>query len=57
MAMKYWPRILQMDKGELTKRCFKWQLDNMKFGSWTKKKTEDKLDKIGMGYTWHNPQE
>jgi hypothetical protein len=37
MAMKYWPRILQMNKGELTKRCFKWQLDNMKFGSWTKK--------------------
>jgi hypothetical protein len=25
-----------MDSDELVKGCLEWQLDNMKFGSWTK---------------------
>jgi hypothetical protein len=45
-----------VDSGELIKKCFEWQIDNMKFGSWTKK-LKDELERTGMAYICHNPQE
>jgi hypothetical protein len=33
LAVKYWLRILQKDKGELIRGCYVWQISNLKFGS------------------------
>jgi hypothetical protein len=39
---------VEVDNGDLIKSCFDWQLDNMKFESWTKK-TEGQ---IGQSWVW-----
>jgi hypothetical protein len=38
-----------MDKEELIKGCYGWQINTFKFGSWAKKLSEE-LHKIGLGY-------
>jgi hypothetical protein len=46
LAVKYWLRTLQMDKEELIRVCFEWQVNNLKFDSWASKLSEQ-LSKIG----------
>jgi hypothetical protein len=38
-----------MDKEELVRVCFEWQVNNFKFDSWASKLNEP-LSKIGLGY-------
>jgi 1,2-phenylacetyl-CoA epoxidase catalytic subunit len=52
--VKYWQRILQMDKDELVRVCYDWQINNVQYNSWTKK-LEKELNKIGLGHIWQNP--
>jgi hypothetical protein len=42
-----------MDKEELVRVCYEWQVNNLEFGSWAKKLSEQ-LSKIGLGYIWHD---
>jgi hypothetical protein len=37
LAVKYWLRILQIDKKEFERECYEWQLNNLKFRSWARK--------------------
>jgi hypothetical protein len=53
LAVKYWLRTLQMEKEELVRVCFDWQVNNLKFESWASKLSEQ-LSKIGLGYIWHD---
>jgi hypothetical protein len=46
--VKYWQRTLQTDKEELVRVCYEWQVNNLEFGSWAKKLSEQ-LSK-GLGY-------
>jgi hypothetical protein len=45
-----------MGKEELIKGCYEWQVNILKFVSWTKKLSEE-LDGTGMGYIWQDPQQ
>jgi hypothetical protein len=54
--VKYWLRILQMDKEELVMVCYEWQVNNLEFGSWAKKSSEQ-LRKIRLGYIWQDRRE
>jgi hypothetical protein len=45
-----------MDKEELVKVCYEWQVNNLEFESWAKKLSEQ-LSKIGLGYIWQDLQE
>jgi hypothetical protein len=51
--VKYWLRTLQMDKEELIRVCFEWQVNNFEFDSWASKLSEQ-LSKIGLGFFWHD---
>jgi hypothetical protein len=51
--VKYWLRILQMDKEELVRVCYEWQTNYLEFGSWAKKLSKQ-LSKIGPGYIWQD---
>jgi hypothetical protein len=42
-----------MDKEELVRVCFEWQVNNFEFDSWASKLNEQ-LSKIGPGYIWHD---
>jgi hypothetical protein len=53
LAVKYWLRTLQMDKEELVRVCYEWQVNNFQFDSWASKLNEQ-LSKIGLGYIWHD---
>jgi hypothetical protein len=53
LAVKYWLRTLQMDKEELVRVCYEWQVNNFEFDSWASKLNEQ-LNKIGLGYIWHD---
>jgi hypothetical protein len=55
-AVKYWQRILLVDKEELVRVCYEWQVNNLEFGSWAKKLSEQ-LSKIGLGYIWQDLRE
>jgi hypothetical protein len=44
---------LQMDKEELVRVCFEWQVNHFEFDSWASKLNEQ-LSKIGLGYIWHD---
>jgi hypothetical protein len=46
--VKYWLRILQIDKKKLIRGCYVWQISNLKFGTWAIKLSEE-LDKIELG--------
>jgi hypothetical protein len=52
--VKYWQRILQMDKDDLVRVCYDWQINNAQYDGWAKKLEKD-LNKIGLGHTWWNP--
>jgi hypothetical protein len=54
--VKYWLRILQTDSEELVRVCYEWQVNNLEFGSWAKKVSEQ-LSKIGLGYIWQDLKE
>jgi hypothetical protein len=45
-----------MDMEELVRGWYEQQTNNLKFGSWAKKLSEE-LDKIGLGYIWQHPQQ
>jgi hypothetical protein len=47
--VKYWQRILQMDKDDLVRVRYDWQINNAQYDSWAKK-LEKKLNKIGLGH-------
>jgi hypothetical protein len=53
--VKYWQRILQMDKDDLVRVCYDWQI-NAQYDGW-EKKLEKELNKIGLGHIWQNPAE
>jgi hypothetical protein len=40
LAVKYWLRTLQMDKEELVRVCYEWQVNNFDFDSWASKLNE-----------------
>jgi hypothetical protein len=42
-----------MDKEELVRVCYDWQVNNFEFDSWANKLSEQ-LSKIGLGYIWHD---
>jgi hypothetical protein len=42
-----------MDKDELVRVCFEWQVNNFEFDSWAGKLNEQ-LSKIVLGYIWHD---
>jgi hypothetical protein len=42
-----------MDKEELVRGCFEWQVNNFEFDSWVGKLNEQ-LSKIGLGCIWHD---
>jgi 1,2-phenylacetyl-CoA epoxidase catalytic subunit len=46
--VKYWQRILQMDKDDLVSMRYDWQINNAQYNGWAKK-LEKKLNKIGLG--------
>jgi hypothetical protein len=48
LVVKHWLRILQMVWEELVRRCYEWQISNLKFGSWAKKLKEE-LNKRRLG--------
>jgi hypothetical protein len=54
--VKYWQRILQMDKDDLVRVCYDWQINNAQYDGW-EKKLEKELNKIGLGHIWRNPTE
>jgi hypothetical protein len=47
--VKYWQRILQMDKDDLVRVCHDWQINNEQYDGWAKK-LEKELNKIGLGH-------
>jgi hypothetical protein len=53
LAVKYWLRTIQMDKEELVRVCFEWQVNNLEFDSWASKLNKQ-LSKIGLGYILHD---
>jgi hypothetical protein len=53
LAVKYWKRTLQVDKEELVRVCYEWQVNNLEFDSWTRKLSKQ-LSKIGLGYVCQN---
>jgi hypothetical protein len=53
LAMKFWQRTPQVDKEELLRVCYKWQVNNLEFHSWAKKLSEQ-LSKIGLVYIWQD---
>ncbi|KDR17814.1 hypothetical protein L798_08243 [Zootermopsis nevadensis] len=55
LVTKFWLRILQMDRDDLVRRCYDWQVLNLKIGGWAKGVKEE-LDKLGLGYIWQDPQ-
>jgi hypothetical protein len=52
--MKYWQRILQMDKDELVRVYYDCKINNVQYDSWAKK-LEKEVNKIGLGHIWQNP--
>jgi hypothetical protein len=52
----YWPRISQMDKDDLVKVFYDWQINNAQYDGW-EKKLEKELNKIGLGHILRNPTE
>jgi 1,2-phenylacetyl-CoA epoxidase catalytic subunit len=54
--VKNWQRILQMDKDDLVRVCYDWQIHNVQYGGWAKK-LEKELNKIGLEHSWQNPTE
>jgi hypothetical protein len=48
-AVKNLQRTLQMDKEELVRVCYEWQVNNLEFESWARKLSKQ-LSKIGRIY-------
>jgi hypothetical protein len=42
-----------LDKKELIRACYEWQVNSLKFDSWAKKLSEQ-ISKIGSGYIWQD---
>jgi hypothetical protein len=42
-----------MDKEEIERVCYEWQVNNLEFDSWARKLSEQ-LSKIGLGYIWQD---
>jgi hypothetical protein len=42
-----------MDKEELVRVCYEWQVNNFEFESWARKLSEQ-LSKTGLGYIWQD---
>jgi hypothetical protein len=42
-----------MDKEELVRVCYEWQVNNFEFDNWASKLSEQ-LGKRGLGYVWHD---
>jgi hypothetical protein len=55
-AAKYWQRILRLDKEDLVKMCYEWQINSLESGSWAEKLRE-RLSKIRVGYIWQDLSE
>jgi hypothetical protein len=36
ILVKYWQRILQMDKDDLVRVCYDWQINNTQYDGWAK---------------------
>jgi hypothetical protein len=36
MTVKQWLRILYMDRQDLVRECYEWQINNLKLQSWVK---------------------
>jgi hypothetical protein len=47
--VKYWQRILQMDRDDLVRVCYDWQINNVQYDGWAKK-FEEELNKTGLGH-------
>jgi hypothetical protein len=45
-----------MDKDDLVRLCYDWQINNVQYDGWAKK-LEKELNKIGLGHIWRNPTE
>jgi hypothetical protein len=54
--VRYWQRILQMDKDDLVRVCYDWQINNAQYDGWAKE-FEKELNKIRLGHIWRNPTE
>jgi hypothetical protein len=37
ILVKYWQRILQMDKDDLVRMCYDWQINNAQYDGWVNK--------------------
>jgi hypothetical protein len=48
--VKYWYRILFMERDELLKCCHEWQTGNMKHGNWAISLWSERLN--GLGCSW-----
>jgi hypothetical protein len=42
-----------MDKEELVRVCYEWQVNNLEFDSWARKLSEQ-LSEIRLGYIWQD---
>jgi hypothetical protein len=45
-----------MDKDNLVRVCYDWQINNAQYDGWAKK-LEKELNKIGLEHSWRNPIE
>jgi hypothetical protein len=54
--VKYWKRILHMDKDDLVTVCYDWQINNAQYDGWAKK-LQKQLNKIRLSHIWQNPTE
>jgi hypothetical protein len=47
ILVKYWFRILHMEKEDLVRMCYEWHMDNLKYESLETKLKEKEIDKLG----------
>jgi hypothetical protein len=52
--VKYSQRILQMDKEDLVRVCYDWQINNAQYDGWAKTLKKE-LTKIRLVHIWRNP--
>jgi hypothetical protein len=52
--VRYSLRILQMDKNDLVRVCYDWQINNAQYDGWAKSLKKE-LNKIGLMHIWRNP--
>jgi hypothetical protein len=54
--VKYWLRILHMDRQDLVRDCYEWQINNLKLKSWVRKPKVE-LNELGLTFIWQAQQE